>query len=189
MASHTDSSTRRGRPYSKTSHRNTVRHIRTWMRRNAVTDAGRIPYSATLTGADGTPVLLGRRIARVRKAKTEDKLPSAIAQLYERLPAWSWKPTHPQSRYTRTRTIALPDLLKRWMHENDISSAAQIPYTATLELDDQTRSIGRSLDWVRRRHNAGELPTETATLFERLPGWTWTPPRQRAPGQQRNPTP
>lgn len=187
MASHTPTTSRPGRTYSEPAHREAVKQIRTWMRENGVTNAGQVPYSASLTSDDGSPILIGRRIARARKNHAQGKLPRNIVSLYERLPGWSWTATRPRPKYSRARTAELPAKLLRWMQENDVAAAGEVPYSAILEIDGKHERVGRAMDWVRQRYNAGELPVEVAELFEQLPGWTWTPPRQRAPGRQRSP--
>lgn len=170
---------------SEERHRVTVQQIRAWMRENKVTDAGDLPYTAKLDHSDEY-VLVGRKVARVRKSYRDGKVPRQIAALYEALPGWSWTAKRRRRTYTQSRTAGLPDRALEWMRENNITDASLIPYTATLEHDGHTDRVGRSLDWIRRRYNNGKLSPDDAALFEKLPGWSWTPPRQRPPGHRRS---
>ena len=76
------------------------------------------------------------------------------------------------------------------MRQHQVDTADQIPYSAILETDAGPSHVGRHLDNARRSYAAGTLPAIAAEELEQLPGWTWTPPRKRPPGQQRatNPT-
>lgn len=154
------------------------------MTEHDVDQALQIPYGAAVD-VDGRTVKIGRRISRLRAAYRAGQLDPARIAAYEEIPGWSWQPPAIRRRHAHERTGELPDRIRAWMGVHGVTDASRVPYNATLEVDGQHLRIGRSIDWIRRRYNAGELPPQVAATFEQLPGWNWVPPRQRPPGQQR----
>lgn len=169
------------------SHLQTVAWCREWMAQNAVESANLIPYSATLTHA-GTTIELGRKIARVRESLRLGRSlhPDAIAA-YESLPHWSWTaPDYPhRAGPARTTAERLPARAREWMRLHKVDSADQIGRFDTLEVDGRPYTLGNQLARMRQLYAAGELTPEQIEALEQLPGWRWTPRRQRPRGQRR----
>lgn len=157
-----------------------------WMEEHQVERADRIPYGALITYA-GREVALGRRIAAARLSYTRNRMaPEAIAEL-EALPHWSWSAQYAHTGPQRTVAERSRRYAELWLEAQGIDRADLIPGSATLDLPDGTTfPLGENLRRLRKRYAANALTPEEIELIESLPGWDWTPPRKRAPGQRRN---
>ena len=157
-----------------------------WMGENDVDRADLIPYGATLT-ADGETIELGRKIARARESHRLGRLHPDAVLAYERLPHWSWAPVmrHRNPGAPKTAATVLPARANEWLRIHNGTDAEQIPHSAVLDVDGTPYGLGKALARIRKRYEAGQLTDEEIRAFEQLPGWRWTPPRQRPHGQRK----
>lgn len=170
----------------RTLHAENAQLCRQWMQENAVERADLIPYSATINHR-GEEVALGRKIARARESYILGRLAPESIHLYEEIPGWSWVATRIPHGAKPSIANVLADRARLWLRANRSARADTIPSSAELQLEDgRTYKLGEALRNMRRRYAQGKLTLPEIQALEKLPHWTWTPPRQRPAGSRRN---
>lgn len=160
-------------------HAENVRLCREWMKVNKVERADLIPYGATIEEA-GEQIAVGRKVARARESYMLGRLAPESVALYEELPHWTWVATRIPHGPKPSIASDLADRARLWLRTNRLARADEIPSSAVLELEDgRVYKLGEALRNMRRRYAQDKLTDAEIRTLEKLPHWTWTPPRQR----------
>lgn len=113
---------------------------------------------------------MGNIVVHLRRQHSLGRLPDELVKRLDALPQWSWAP------FDDAFSLGFQHLQKYVEREGD----ARVPQ---VHVEDGFR-LGTWVNGRRTAFRKGRLRPEHAQLLERLPGWTWNPPRgpiQRRP--------